>query len=217
MIYYHTFKDLNIKGIYDHEPHLSSFQFPDLTNKSVLDVGCASGYFSKLFFERGASSVTSVDITTSVIDVIKQKTGYNINIIKKDLYDIDFNNQFDFVFCGSLLMHSFYPMTLLKIVYNALNDGGQFVLSTGGIDGNEPYIRTEPYLGRSRGDVESEVKSANESIWWLSKKSGIDMLNTVGFRNVEYKSSYYLNSTEYGDSIGHNYSSLHHIWHAYKN
>lgn len=216
MFYYHTFKDLNIKGIYDHDPFISNFNFPDLKDKRVLDLGCASAYFSKLFYEKGAKSVTAIDINTDVAELVKEKTGYKINIIKKDVYDIDYSNQFDFAFCGSLLMHSFYPVYLLKIIYNSLDLGGQFVLSTGGIDSDEPYIRTEPYLGRSRGDVESEVKSANESIWWLSRKSGINMLNTVGFKNVEYKSSYYLNSTEYGISIGHNYSSLHHIWHGYK-
>jgi SAM-dependent methyltransferase len=216
MFYYHTFKDLNIQGIYDHEPNLSSFNFSDLKNKDVLDVGCASGYFSKLFFEMGAKSVTSVDINTDVINLIKEKTGYNINIIRKDLYDIDYINKFDFVFCGSLLMHVFYPMSLLKIIHTSLKDGGQFILSTGGIGGDEPYIRTEPYLGRGKGDVENEVKSANESIWWLSKKSGVNMMSTVGFKNIECNNSYMLSSTEYGKSIGHDYSSLHHIWIGYK-
>lgn len=216
MFYYHTFKDLNISGIYDHEPYISVFNFPNLKNKNVLDVGCASGYFSKLFYEMGTESVTSVDINVDVMNLIKERTGYNINIVKKDLYDIDYHNQFDFVFCGSLLMHVFYPMTLLKVIHTSLKSDGQFILSTGGIEGDEPYIRTEPYLGRGKGDVESEVKSANESIWWISKKSGINMMNTIGFKNVEYKSSYQLKSTEYGISIGHNYDSLHHIWHGYK-
>ena len=107
-------------------------------------------------------------------------------------------------------------MSLLKIIHTSLKDGGKFTLSTGGIEGDEPYIRTEPYLGRGKGDVENEVKSANESIWWISKRSGINMMSTVGFKNVECNNSYVLSSTEYGKSIGHNYSSLHHIWHGYK-
>jgi 2-polyprenyl-3-methyl-5-hydroxy-6-metoxy-1,4-benzoquinol methylase len=219
MFLYHTFKDLGIEGIYDHEPLLKHYGFPDdeyWVGKKILDAGCASGFFSKYFAERGGD-VTSIDINVDVINKIKQETGLkNINIVNADIYDTNYKNQFDFVFCGSLLMHAIYPMNLLNVIYKSLKPDGDFILCTGGIHNNESVMFVEPYLGRGKGVVENEIKTANESLWWLSPKAGINMLKTIGFKNIQCVDSFVLTSTPYGVSIGHNFSSLHHVWKSKK-
>lgn len=212
MIYYHTFKDLGIEGIYDYDPLLPHYHFPDnsyFQNKNILDVGCASGYFSKYFYERGAN-VTGLDISTHAAKDIKEKAKLdNWIIVEMDYFDMKFQNQFDFCFCGSLLMHSIYPMILLRNIYNALIENGEFILCTGGTHDNDPSMIVEKgYRFYGMG--------ACESMWWLSKKSGITMLENIGFKNVEYLDSFHLTSTPYGVSINENYSCLHHVWKANK-
>jgi len=218
MFYYHTFKDLNIQGIYDHEPLLQYYHFPNdelLKGKKVLDVGCASGFFSKYFAERGAN-VVAIDINTSVTNMVKNRTKLEMDIVEADVFSIDSIDTFDIVFCGSLLMHVIYPMELLKIINKALKPNGLFILCSGGIDSIDPVIRTERYLGRQKSAIEKDVNSANESLWWLSKSAGEIMLKNVGFDNVKYMDSFTLTSTEFGVKIGHNFSALHHVWHSTK-
>jgi 2-polyprenyl-3-methyl-5-hydroxy-6-metoxy-1,4-benzoquinol methylase len=63
-IWYHTIKispGIKTRGIYNHEKYLSMYGFPDLKGKTVLDVGCADGYFAFEFEKRGAKRVVAVD------------------------------------------------------------------------------------------------------------------------------------------------------------
>lgn len=219
MFYYHTFKDLGILGIYDHEPLLPKYHFPEdgyWIGKKVFDVGCASGFFSKYFAERGAD-VTAIDINIEMINFIKEKTKlFNINTIEMDVFDVVFENKFDFVFCGSLLMHVIYPMKLLKIIHKSLKIDGLFILCSGGIISSDNVIRIEKNLGREKSLVEKEIKSSNESLWWLSPSAGNIMLSNTGFKNNKMVDSFNLTSTPYGIEMCHNYSSLHHVWNSNK-
>lgn len=50
------------RGIYDHTSSLSKYGFPDsLKEKTVLDVGCADGFFAFEFEKRGAKEVLAID------------------------------------------------------------------------------------------------------------------------------------------------------------
>lgn len=220
MLIYHTFKDLNIQGIYDHDPLLKYYHLPlasEIKNKKVLDVGCASGYFSKYFSERGGI-VTAIDICPESISYLKEKYSWNIDIVSQDVLTMQYQNEYDIIFCGSLLMHIFDPILLLKNIYNALKPGGIFILCTGGINSNDPVIRVERYLGREKSPHEKEISSANESIWWLSQNAGNYLLHNVGFKNYSfYPDGFNLKTTSYGISIGHDFSALHYVWKASKN
>lgn len=217
MFFYHAFNDLKLPGIYDLDPLVKHYQFPEsLAGKKVLDVGCASGYFSRLFAHKGGI-VTSVDINVAAWTHVRDLAQVpNVTIIEKDCFDINFQDEYDFVFCGSLLMHVIYPMNLLRIIRNALKPGGLFVLSNAGIQSPEPIIRVEPHLGREKGTMESEVQSSNQSLWWTSPPAQINMLQTLNFVRPTHVGSFVLASTGYGTSIGHNFSTLHHTYHAYK-
>lgn len=54
---------LKTNGIYDHQPILKFYGFPQsLQNQSILDVGCSDGYFSFEFEKRGSSNILAVDV-----------------------------------------------------------------------------------------------------------------------------------------------------------
>ncbi|RJQ14860.1 methyltransferase domain-containing protein [Candidatus Parcubacteria bacterium] len=67
--WYHTLefpKGLTSKGVYDHREHLRFYKIPQsLKEMSVLDVGCADGFFSFEFEKKGAKEVLAVDTNKS--------------------------------------------------------------------------------------------------------------------------------------------------------
>jgi 2-polyprenyl-3-methyl-5-hydroxy-6-metoxy-1,4-benzoquinol methylase len=66
--WYHTIElapGLRTKGVYDHEPYLGHYGFPSsLAGLSVLDAGCADGYFAFLCERLGAARVLALDTQT---------------------------------------------------------------------------------------------------------------------------------------------------------
>tara|TARA_B100001121_G_C18597954_1_gene578038 strand:+ start:339 stop:1112 length:774 start_codon:yes stop_codon:yes gene_type:complete len=62
--WYHSvkYKDIKSKGTFDYTDLVYKLNFPDMKNKSILDVGCSDGFFSKFFLEElNADEVTGLD------------------------------------------------------------------------------------------------------------------------------------------------------------
>jgi 2-polyprenyl-3-methyl-5-hydroxy-6-metoxy-1,4-benzoquinol methylase len=96
-----------MNGEYDMTRYLDNYGIPpDLTGKSVLDIGTASGFFALECARRGAQ-VTAIDVWdvgyyNKIIDIL----GVNIRYIQKSVYELDGTfGKFDLVICGSLLLH----------------------------------------------------------------------------------------------------------------
>lgn len=104
----------------------------DLRGKSVLDVGCGEGYFSRLVKRLGAESVMGVDLSEKMIDIAKRKEareGLGISYACKDLTQLDLPGQrFDVVICSFVLSLAGSTATLLKMfksIFAHLKPGGR--------------------------------------------------------------------------------------------
>lgn len=206
---YHTFLDLGIEGIFDLEPHLPLYQFPSLKGKDVLDVGCASGFFSRHFARSGAQ-VTSIDIDTRAVRKLNEQDKTGLNIVDANCFDLKYENQFDMVFCGSLLLHVLYPMELIRILHRALRPGGLLVIASAALKSNAPVLRVYP-----RRALRSET-STDEAIWWISAPAQITMLENVGFVKCQTVATFILASTRYACARGYRCSLRHNVYHAFK-
>jgi 2-polyprenyl-3-methyl-5-hydroxy-6-metoxy-1,4-benzoquinol methylase len=204
---YHTFRDLGIDGIFDLEPDLPKYQFPQLQGKDVLDVGCASGFFSRHFAKMGGR-ITSVDIDTRAVRKLNERDRLNLNILEENCYNLKFDQQFDFAFCGSLLLHVLYPMSLLRILFESLRPGGQLVLASAGLRSREPIIKV--YSQHSL----RTATSTDEAIWWMSGPAQVNMLHNVGFEDCQEVASFILASTRYACRQGYLCSLRHNVYHA---
>jgi 2-polyprenyl-3-methyl-5-hydroxy-6-metoxy-1,4-benzoquinol methylase len=206
---YHTFRELGIEGIFDLEPHLPEYHFPTLTGKKVIDVGCATGFFSRHFAKNGAV-VTAVDIDTGGVRKTNEREKLGLNILEMNCFDMKFENEFDMVFCGSLLLHVLYPMELLRLLKRAVKPGGKLVIASAALRSKGPEIRVY-----SRRELRSET-STDEAIWWISAAAQLTMLENEGFEKCEKVGTFILASTRYACSQGYRASLLHNVYHATK-
>jgi SAM-dependent methyltransferase len=109
-------------------------RLPALKGKNVLDLGCATGFYTEYALERGAS-VTAIDASQAMIDklVIKIKSP------KVKLYCADISqpmpflksDSFDVVICSLVMDYVKDWVSLLAELYRVLKKGGRLVISTG--------------------------------------------------------------------------------------
>lgn len=81
----------------------------DLMGKKVLDLGCGSGFFSRLFKQWGASSVLALDSSPKMIELAKQhekELSLRVEYRIADASTIGFLDQFDLIFAGFLLNYA---------------------------------------------------------------------------------------------------------------
>ncbi|MFE5326391.1 class I SAM-dependent methyltransferase [Embleya sp. NPDC056575] len=106
---------------------------PDLTGKSVLDVACGTGYYSRLFKRLGAEHVVGVDIEKSMIDCareVEEKEPLGITFDVWDAAQLPVLGEFDVVapiwaFVHAKDVEEYYEM-VLRCTRN-LKSGGTMV------------------------------------------------------------------------------------------
>lgn len=111
-------------------PSLKSM-LPDLTGKSVIDLGCGYGWFCRAARELGASDITGVDISEKMLARAAELTADpQIHYQRSDLESLALkDNSLDLVY-SSLALHYLPELdTLFANVQRALKPGGSLVFS----------------------------------------------------------------------------------------
>jgi len=116
---------------------------PDLTEKTVLDLGCGYGENCAEFKRLGASKVTGIDISEKMLAVAKEETT-EIEYLRTDMSDLsNVPGKYDVVF-SSLAVHYIADFKqLCNQVAALLNDCGYFIFS------QEHPFNTAPIKGPS--------------------------------------------------------------------
>ncbi len=121
------------KGMFDIRNILHEYKFPEsLRGKRVLDVGCADGFFSFHFERLGAKEVVAIDTFENenflyARKKLASKVKYKL-IDVMDINPIDMG-YFDFVFCGTVLIHLSDPIYALKNIRNMIQQGSFYCSS----------------------------------------------------------------------------------------
>ena len=143
---------MKIQNIYDNEKFFTDYKnmrdgginannlieipamksmLPDLTGKTILDLGCGEGMMCRYFMEKGAKSVLGVDISNNMINEAKKQTKdpnvtYQI-LAMENLSTI--NQKFDIVF-SSLAFHYIEDFEkLMRDISSLLNENGILLFS----------------------------------------------------------------------------------------
>lgn len=161
-------------NVIEEAPALFSLINNDLSNKSVLDLGCGFGQNTKLLISRGASRVVGVDVSKKMLDLaLKTNNNDKVKYLCLDMNNIDkINGEFDLII-SSLAVHYVKDFkNLIQNIYNLLNDGGEFVFS------QEHPITLAPLNGKSWDHDKNGIPTAfnlsnyqepgERNIFWLN-------------------------------------------------
>ncbi len=104
-------------GVRDRSATAAAIFPPDLTGKSVLDLGCNYGYFCFEAKRRGAARVVGLDVDADALRkarLLAQCLGLEVEFQLRDIEAEPLAESFDYILCLNLLHHLNDPLTLLR-------------------------------------------------------------------------------------------------------
>lgn len=105
----------------------------ELKGKSVLDVACGEGFYSRILRQRGASTVLGVDLSQGMIDLARRQEAVHqlgIEYVVGDARELPQNGQFDLAVAAYLLNYASTRAELQAMcdgIAHSLKPGGRFV------------------------------------------------------------------------------------------
>lgn len=199
-LWFHTFAlapDVYTPGVArDHGYRMSLFEGDRFAGRSVLDVGAFDGFYSFLAERSGASRVVAVDNEqyvdwvrarfgieleraagfTTISDLIGSEVAYH----RMDAQDVGMlGERFDAVLCFGMLHRVTDPVSMLQVLADVLEPGGEVVLETYGsdLDPATPAIEV-----REPGDVYAR----DDFVYWGFTPASLQRLGRiVGLDHVE--------------------------------
>lgn len=123
--YYSDFRNKGIVGkLVKKEITATIALLPSIKNKTVIDLGCGAGLYTKLAKDRGAN-VTSLDFSFAMAKITQK---IEKKIIVSTINNAKFKNKFDMAICGGALEFiEDIPGALINIS-NLLKPDGIFIL-----------------------------------------------------------------------------------------
>lgn len=105
----------------------------DLVGKSILDLGCGEGFYTRIFKQKGAARVVGIDLSTKMIELATQeevKKPLGIEYQVGNALELGEIGQFDLVVATYLLNYMQTQEQLLQVcqnIFTNLKTGGRFV------------------------------------------------------------------------------------------
>ncbi|NRB41962.1 MAG: tRNA 5-methoxyuridine(34)/uridine 5-oxyacetic acid(34) synthase CmoB, partial [Pseudomonadales bacterium] len=155
-------------------PHIS-----DLKNRSVLDVGCGSGYHCWRMRGEGAAFVLGIDPSPKNLFQFQAFKQYipeePVHLLPLRCEDMPDNMPvFDTVFSMGVLYHRRSPFDHMEELKNLLRPGGELVLETLVVDGEDNTV----FVPGSR-------YAQMRNVWFLPSAETLkSWLKRLGFKNI---------------------------------
>lgn len=168
---------------------------PDLTGKSVLDIGCNGGFYSIEMKRRGASRVVAADFDERYLEQARlaaEACEVDIEFRKLSVYDVaSLGEKFDVVLFMGVLYHLRHPLLALDLIhehvagdlmiFHSLLRGSMqtfpveddYPFSEQGVFGQEGFPLMHFIEKRYAGDPTN---------WWIPNRACVEaMLRSAGF------------------------------------
>jgi tRNA (mo5U34)-methyltransferase len=157
-------------------PHISS-----LNNRTVLDVGCGNGYHCWRMLGENARFVLGIDPSQKYLaqfnllqHYLQQSACQLLPLGVEDMPQEMVNDGFDSVFCMGVLYHQKSPIQLINHLKNLLNRGGELILETLVVDGDEQTVL-----------VPSSRYAQMRNVWFLPSVKALELwLKKCGFCQI---------------------------------
>ena len=152
------------------------------TNKKVLEMGCATGYVSKMMKEKLNCYVTGIEIDP---DAAKEAEKHCEKVIVGDIEEMDFSTtlgkeRFDVITFGDVLEHLNDPSKILKALYPFLVDDGYILASIPNI----AHISVALELLEGKFEYRSLGLLDDTHIRFFTKKSILSLFRKAGYEIV---------------------------------
>jgi len=122
------------------EPHFN------LKDKIVGDIGCNNGYYMFRMLTQKPKKIVGFDPSALYYLQFEFINKFVKSDIKYELLGVEhtafYEHKFDTLFCLGVLYHRSDPIGSLKSLYKALNSGGELILDTFMIDGEDDICLT---------------------------------------------------------------------------
>ncbi len=172
-----------------------------LRGKSVLDLGCGNGFFSRLAKKKGAKYILGVDISGKQIEIATKKSK-SLGIIykKENILNLRLNRRFDFIVAGFVFNYASNKKMLqdmIRIAYKHLKKKGQMFCILCNPEnplrkGNVLYqvscigkLRDAARLKCEFFDKKGDYLCYDYKYYW-SKKTIESILKKQGFQSLEW-------------------------------
>jgi tRNA (mo5U34)-methyltransferase len=201
------FHNLQLKGIQTAPNHFlgnypeakfASFRHAipaDLTDKTVLDIGCNAGFYSLEMKRRGASRVLGIDTDESYLRQARfaaEVEGVDIEFRRLAVWDVaSLRETFDLVIFMGVLYHLRHPLLALDLIhehvagdlmlFQSMQRGSRdIVYPEPDYDFNEPAPFDQP--GYPKMHFIEHRYSHDETNWWVPNRACVEaMLRSSGF------------------------------------
>ncbi|WP_166422782.1 tRNA 5-methoxyuridine(34)/uridine 5-oxyacetic acid(34) synthase CmoB [Paraglaciecola sp. 20A4] len=155
------------------QPHIQS-----LENRYVLDVGCGSGYHMWRMLGEKAKMVVGVDPSQLFLMQFQAMKHFNpdprIHLLPVGVEQLPEQNAFDTVFSMGVLYHRKSPLDFLQQLKNQLRPGGELVLETLVVEGDENTVL-----------MAGERYAQMRNVWFLPSTDALCLwMRRLGFKNV---------------------------------
>lgn len=154
-------------------PHISN-----LADRTVLDVGCGSGYHMWRMLGQGASRVIGIDPTQLFFIQFQAiqhfMRGNHIHFLPLGIEQMQPLNAFDTVFSMGVMYHRKDPIAFLNQLKHQLRKGGELILETLVVDGDSTTVL-----------MAGERYAQMRNVWFLPSVEALTVwLERVGFQDV---------------------------------
>jgi len=109
-------------------PFSDLIDYPSLSGKKVLEIGCGAGSIAQVIAEAGAD-LTAIDLTDKAIQLTKKRfdlLDISASIKLNDAEALDFpDNTFDFIWSWGVIHHSANTSQIVKEIYRVLKPNGK--------------------------------------------------------------------------------------------
>lgn len=142
------------------QSHLKTL-FKGHSKLSILDIGPGHGFFSYLVKKEfpDYEKIDIVDISETSLEMTKKIIGYDgekIKYTKKDIFDYDDSNKYDFIVLGEVLEHLDEPKQILIKLSKLLKSGGLLWITT---PTNSPAL-DHVYLFKTKDEVLTLIENS---------------------------------------------------------
>ncbi|MBD3384037.1 methyltransferase domain-containing protein [candidate division KSB1 bacterium] len=136
--------------------HLFAYRYllPSVSNKSVLDIGCGTGYGSYILSGK-AVSVVAVDYDKDAIDYCREHyQNTNLKYLEMDAKQIELNEKFDIIVSFQMIEHLTQPKEFLVSIKRLLKSNGLVFISTPNVQKPDHEKNKNPFHHHEMNDAQ---------------------------------------------------------------